>query len=469
MTQINCLFRDASGAALSGYILVGLDSWLLKGGETSSYAPLEAKIDFVAGVCTLNLEPSDLDLITYWFEVYYYKEVTTSDPETGEPVLSIQDTLLIPRFYARVPQSDDPILFNDLARQSGINRDNIDTALSAIVRRLYNEDTFWARVQSNLFVSRGTYTADTWYSRGDLVDYDGGSYLYYYPERTQNVVPTVATHWQPIGKRGADGTGTTGNDTPFGVAWDGQTDAPTRNAVYDALQGYALASTVAGLAPINAPTFTGFPTITTTIPPSDNTTKVPTTAWVQSLVATVAKAICPVGTVVTFAGTSAPTGWVLCDGRTLSRTTYAALFAILGTQYNTGGELGTEFRIPDLRGRTAVGLDNMGSVAANRVVAATALGQAAGAETHTLTTAQLPSHRHNLGLLGITATGIAGSAGTGYGAIAYGGIAPNLTNQAGNRVAASDALGAINDTGSGSSHNNMPPYMGLNYIIYSGI
>lgn len=84
----------------------------------------------------------------------------------------------------------------------------------------------------------------------------------------------------------------------------------------------------------------------------------------------------PVGSLMPFAGgpgvtgaagSSVPSGWLLCDGSVQTRTSYQALFDVIGTTYNTGGETSLQFRLPDLRGRVAVGKDNMGDIAANRI------------------------------------------------------------------------------------------------------
>ena len=78
------------------------------------------------------------------------------------------------------------------------------------------------------------------------------------------------------------------------------------------------------------------------------------------------KSIIPVGTVFSFAGTTAPEGWIMCDGRSLNRNDYPELFAVLG--YSHGGNLTSTFNLPDYRGRFLRGSDNMGTSqgAANR-------------------------------------------------------------------------------------------------------
>ena len=71
------------------------------------------------------------------------------------------------------------------------------------------------------------------------------------------------------------------------------------------------------------------------------------------------KSIIPVGTVFPFAGTSAPEGWMMCDGRSLNNVDYPELFSVLG--YSHGGNLTSAFNIPDYRGRFLRGSDNMGT------------------------------------------------------------------------------------------------------------
>lgn len=71
----------------------------------------------------------------------------------------------------------------------------------------------------------------------------------------------------------------------------------------------------------------------------------------------------PVGVILPFPGATVPTGWLLCAGQSLSRTVYAELFAVLGTQY--GSASGTTFNIPDLRGRVVAGRENMGGTTPN--------------------------------------------------------------------------------------------------------
>ena len=73
------------------------------------------------------------------------------------------------------------------------------------------------------------------------------------------------------------------------------------------------------------------------------------------LIAAVQQSLCPTGTILAFAGDAAPPGWQLCDSTFLNRTTYAALFAVVGTRFGYGDS--TNFRVPDFRGRFLRGRD----------------------------------------------------------------------------------------------------------------
>src|SRR3546814_233085 len=112
----------------------------------------------------------------------------------------------------------------------------------------------------------------------------------------------------------------------------------------------------------------------------------------------------PIGSVVDFAGTTAPTGYLLCYGQAIGRSEYSDLFDAIGTVWGIG-DGATTFNLPDLRGRVGAGKDGMGGTAAGRlsdIVDGETLGASGGAEMHTLTTAQMPAHTH---------TGTTGSAG----------------------------------------------------------
>ena len=183
------------------------------------------------------------------------------------------------------------------------------------------------------------------------------------------------------------------------------------------------------------------------------------TAWV-----TVGKASgVPSGSLVAYGGTAAPSGWLLCDGSAVSRTTYASLFTAISTTFGVGDGSST-FNIPDLRGRVVAGQDDMGGSAASRLTTAgsgvdgATVGAVGGSQTHTLTTAQLASHAHQEQVWNsdtssvVAAYGVSGVSGT-QAPIASGSVYSGAT--ALNTAAA----------GSGDAHNNTQPTLVANYII----
>lgn len=108
----------------------------------------------------------------------------------------------------------------------------------------------------------------------------------------------------------------------------------------------------------------------------------------------------PTGTIMPFAGSTVPAGWALCNGAAINRTAFASLYATIGLTYGSG-DGSTSFNIPDLRGRTVFGLDNMGGTAAGRLTVAggisanNTLGASGGVQTLSLSVANLPAHTHS--------------------------------------------------------------------------
>lgn len=190
----------------------------------------------------------------------------------------------------------------------------------------------------------------------------------------------------------------------------------------------------------------------------------------------------PVGMVVDYAGLTAPTSWLFCFGQAVSRATYAGLFAVLGTTYGVG-DGSTTFNLPDARGRVTAGQDDMGGTSANRLtglsggVDGDVLGAAGGAESHTLTTAQLAAHTHTGttnsggththtldydGAHGSSSTNRAGDPRWSWGDISHTNTPNNAVTQSGG---AHTHAFTTDSSGSGSAHNNVQPTLILNKII----
>lgn len=112
-------------------------------------------------------------------------------------------------------------------------------------------------------------------------------------------------------------------------------------------------------------------------------------------------------------GTGPPRGFAWARGQVMEQNAAPGLYARVGTRFNTSGETATQFRLPDLRGRVVLGLDNMGGTDAGRLSMGNALGGTGGAESITLVTGNLPSHDHGLNSHTHSMTGVTISGNTG--------------------------------------------------------
>lgn len=214
-------------------------------------------------------------------------------------------------------------------------------------------------------------------------------------------------------------------------------------------------------------------------------------AWVST--APTAAATVQTGSVFDYLGSTAPSGYVLLDGKTIgdgssggterANADTVDLFTLLWNSMSDteapvssgrGASAAADFAahktitLPDARGRTTAGKDNMGGSAANRLTAAgsgitgTTLGTAGGTETHTLTAAQLASHSHDEN------TGVYAGGGTGTTAMKYPTVNSGAggLNYSGNTAGGADAVATVTTAtaGSGNAHQNTQPTLVLNKI-----
>jgi microcystin-dependent protein len=228
------------------------------------------------------------------------------------------------------------------------------------------------------------------------------------------------------------------------------------------------------------------------------------TITLSDLAASLQQLLVPTGSILPYAGASAPSSYLLCDGSAVSRTTYAALFAALGgagSPYGAGDGT-TTFNVPDLRGRVVAGRDNMGGTAASRlssVINGSTLGVSGGAERHTLSSSEsgMPSHStlgdgghtHSVGTVssdhthGVNANGfetrIIGISSNAYGTAvgvwadggslairgshghSTGGISANHTHS----VTGGSHTHSVSAANASAGHANVQPTLVTNYII----
>lgn len=173
-----------------------------------------------------------------------------------------------------------------------------------------------------------------------------------------------------------------------------------------------------------------------------------------------------------FAGNFAPRGWLFCDGQLLSINAHSAIFSLLGTTY--GGDGRTTFALPDLRGRVPIG-PRHGPGLTNRP-----LGQRSGQETHVLSVLEMPQHNHlasfqqTSGASSIPAVADTATTDDPTNAnLATPDIANNNylystetadTNLAPGEVTVTGNV-TVGLTGGSQAHNNMQPFLAINYII----
>lgn len=212
--------------------------------------------------------------------------------------------------------------------------------------------------------------------------------------------------------------------------------------------------------------------------------------WVEStnVVASSDPNPIPAGAMMAWGSDIIPANWLLCDGSSVSRSTYASLFAIIGTQYGSGDGT-TTFNLPNIKGRTIVGKDASQTEF-------DVLGETGGAKTHTLTESEIPSHTHTQNSHTHTFSGTTSTDGNHYhtsgansnGFVAHatggGGYAVGFTNAGSGEMmfyrytdyagshthtysgtTSTQSVATNQNTGGGQAHNNLQPYIVLNYII----
>ena len=181
-----------------------------------------------------------------------------------------------------------------------------------------------------------------------------------------------------------------------------------------------------------------------------------------------------IGEIRMFAGNFAPLGWMLCQGQLLSISEYELLYTIIGTTY--GGDGISTFALPNLASRVPVGMGQ--GLGLSSII----LGKQVGVETVTLTNPQLPAHTHAIDKNSVQVTnGIASNmlstaheptkgkslgvaANKGISTLGYNQEVPNMTLHE-TSLRNEDLTKTTLPVGENQPHNNMQPYLGINFII----
>lgn len=164
---------------------------------------------------------------------------------------------------------------------------------------------------------------------------------------------------------------------------------------------------------------------------------------------------------VTWSARASKSGWLVCDGSAVSRTTYAALFAAIGTTFGVG-DGSTTFNLPDGQGRSLVGVGTGSGLTAR------ALADTGGEEAHALTEGELAAHRH-LTIVNAESSDPSSGANVAVGeAPVYRNLSGNNHDYTLNGSTAEPDVGRTSEAGSGTAHNNMQPFLALNLFIYAG-
>ena len=160
----------------------------------------------------------------------------------------------------------------------------------------------------------------------------------------------------------------------------------------------------------------------------------------------------PIGTITAYGGSTAPSGWLLCDGSEVSRAEYGLLFEAIGTAYGEG-DGSTTFNLPDMSGKTAIGSSD-----------SHALGATGGEESHALTASELPKDYASIfaRLNSSKVPNVYPRSGATHKTESSDYTPLSLSGNAGFDI------DVITFSGDGKALNVMQPYLSVNYIIYAG-
>jgi hypothetical protein len=271
--------KDSAGQPLSGKLTVTLSAPLVDLSTTPDSIFLEVPKTFTItnGAINISIPSTDVEGIStnfhfyqteqrenYFFRsgeayfgpthlhtdaAYYTGAIHSVDSVVLDRVLTDTDVSL-QQFDAIVPTKSQ-VEFSELV-PTGISRDRLPSGARQIAELLVSDARLLQSLVEGVFNYKGAYSATTYYAKGNWVTQDGGSWLSTYPNAHVGHTPAInSTYWIPLATRGANGTGTAGNNTTYDSnTWANQTDAPSRGAIRDIIEQLARSNNV--VSPNNA-------------------------------------------------------------------------------------------------------------------------------------------------------------------------------------------------------------------------
>lgn len=264
MTKLIGFIKDSGGVGLTGNLKVILDSPLSAGSKT---LVLKAHSFPVVGGdlegANIELEPSASSQTTY--RLMFYTSVGLTE-------------LVWLDFHCIIPQQATVAITQLLP--TGIVSEALDTSILRLADLISNDAYYSSKVTPLKF--SGLWRDDTLYYRGDVVEYDGSSYVYRLIEPGIGKLPIIDAYWQLIASKGGTGSGTSGNSTNYGLSWQDAIDTPTRGAIYNLVESQLVKQgTVAGFANLISPNFGGIPSVPLA-EVNNSTSQIASTAWVTN-------------------------------------------------------------------------------------------------------------------------------------------------------------------------------------------
>lgn len=310
MTIIQGTLRNSGGGLLTGTLTATLAAPIVNRSTVpdTTHIPQPVTSAITNGVVNVDLPESETSNVTYRIQVattqtitlYYFSNGSlysgpvvlhtdgnwyTGAVYTAQSVRVFQDIETKADnwldFQAIVPNRAS-CEFADLL-PTGIARDTLDTSLRRLAEILTSNVNYRTALQGSPRW-QGNYSATAFYQYGDAVAYGGSTWIYLNAIATQNQTPSTVNvaYWMLLAAKGDPG-GTGGNNTAYDAqGWNGQTDAPSRNAIRNLVENILVKQTaLAAYAPLSSPAL-ATPTRTASPTAGDRSLQIPTTQWVGS-------------------------------------------------------------------------------------------------------------------------------------------------------------------------------------------